>query len=482
MGEQSTLSSFRDPSGTVLVTTNRVLRRVSADALPEALEFIRSPLAVRLKDAGHLVQTTEVPDSEVDHHLTDRSRSLIDSFGPGGSTFEHERIWFQSYVYEWPPEMLHAAGMLTLDLAEKSLESGFGLKDATPYNVLFRGARPVFVDVLSFEKRLVTDFIWLPYGQFVRMFLFPLLIQKHFGVGLDQLFTTRAHGLEPEEVYAQYGWRHRLRPPLLTEVSLPTWLNKRHKPSEQSLYKQRTVSDPEKAAFILRSQLRRLRRALKKAAPARSRRSHWASYMSTLSYSGEEFQSKHNFVEQAVAEIKPKRVFDIGCNTGHFSAIAANSGAQVVGVDIDPVVVGSAWQRASENNLDILPLVVNVARPTPPTGWRNSEYPSFLARASGSFDLVLMLATLHHLLVTERIPLSEVLDLVAELTTDFAIIEYVSKEDPMFRQITRGRDHLHQSFTQDAFEKACLKHFTLVRSQPVKEGLRRLYLLRKRTS
>ena len=479
MGEPATLSSFRDPSGALLLVAGRVLRRVSADALPEALEFIRSPLARTLIDTGHLVATEEVPDSEVNQHLTDRNRTLIDSFGSGGSTFEHERIWFQSYVYEWPPEMLYAAGMLTLDLAEKCLGDGFGLKDATPYNVLFRGARPVFVDLLSFEKRSATDFIWLPYGQFVRMFLFPLLMQKNFGVGLDQLFTTRTHGLEPEEVYAQYGWRHRLRPPLLTEVSLPTWLNRRNKAPEQKLYRQRTVSDPEKAAFILRSQLRRLRRALKKAAPVRSRNSHWASYMNTLSYSDAEFQSKHRFVEQTVAELKPRRVLDIGCNTGHFSAIAASAGAQVVGVDIDPVVVGSAWQRASENNLDILPLVVNMARPTPPTGWRNSEYPSFLARATGAFDLVLMLATLHHLLVTERIPLSEVLQLASELTTDFAVIEYVAKEDPMFRQITHGREHLHQNFTQEAFEQACLKHFTIIRSQPVKEGLRWLYLLRK---
>ena len=47
--------------------------------------------------------------------------------------------------------MLHAAGALTLELAQGALEEGFGLKDATPYNVLFRGSRPVFVDVLSFE-------------------------------------------------------------------------------------------------------------------------------------------------------------------------------------------------------------------------------------------------------------------------------------------------------------------------------------------
>ena len=85
--------------------------------------------------------------------------------------WEHERIPFPSYPYEWPPEMLEAAASLTLDLAEAALEEGFGLKDATPYNVLVRGWQSVFVDVLSFERREPLDVTWLAYGQFVRTFL-----------------------------------------------------------------------------------------------------------------------------------------------------------------------------------------------------------------------------------------------------------------------------------------------------------------------
>ncbi len=479
MGELETLSSFRDPSGTVFFIQGRVLRQVSAGAAPEAQQFLKSPLATRLSGEGKLVKTEEVSSEQFLPYLTERKRALLDLFGPGGTTFEHERIWFPSYVYEWPPEMLYAAGVLTLDIAEASLEYGFGLKDATPYNVLFRGTGPVFVDILSFEKREPGDYIWLPYAQFVRMFLLPLLLQKQSGIGLDQLFTTRAHGLEPEEVYAQFGWASRLRPPLLTEVSLPTWLkNKQSKPGK-NLYRKRTFENVEKAQFILRSQLRRLRRALKKAAPGGSRSSHWASYMNTLSYSDNQFRAKNDFVERAVSETKPQTVLDIGCNTGHFSAIAARAGARVVAVDVDPVVVGSTCRRASEEKLDILPLVVNIARPTPATGWRNAEYSGFLSRATGSFELVLMLATLHHLLVTERIPLDEILLLASELTTKFAIIEYVAREDPMFQQIARGRDELHAGFTRESFETACRRRFSIVNAQPIKDDLRWLYLLRK---
>ena len=79
-------------------------------------------------------------------------------------------------------------------------DDGIGLKDATPYNILFRGPDPVFIDVLSFERRNPGDPTWLPYAQFVRTFLLPLLANKYFGLGLDQILTTRRDGLEPEEV------------------------------------------------------------------------------------------------------------------------------------------------------------------------------------------------------------------------------------------------------------------------------------------
>src|SRR5690349_129632 len=98
---------------------------------------------------------------------------LLNESNPG-MILEHERIPFPSYPYEWAAPMLHAAGRLTLDLAASLAKEGMGLKDATPYNILFRGPQPVFVDLLSIERRDPRDAIWLPYAQFVRMFLSPL--------------------------------------------------------------------------------------------------------------------------------------------------------------------------------------------------------------------------------------------------------------------------------------------------------------------
>jgi hypothetical protein len=124
-------------------------------------------------------------------------------------------------------------------------------------------------------------------------------------------------------------------------------------------------------------------------------------------------------------------------------------------------------------------LVLNLARPTPPTGWRNRECPGFLERAHGGFDAVLLLAVIHHLLVTERIPLAEILALAAELSTGIVIAEYVDPQDSMFRRLTRGREHLHSDLNPQVFENACRAHFEIVRSQAIEGTHRRLYLLRR---
>src|SRR5207245_2509388 len=197
---------------------------------------------------------------------------------------EHDRVWFPSYPYEWPIEMLNAAAQLTAEVAQAVLADGFGLKDATPYNVLFRGPKPVFVDVLSFERRTPGDPTWLPYAQFERMFLLPRLMNERFGVRTGDIFLEHRDGIEPEEVYRHTTWTQRLRPSFLGPVSIPTWLAGRAKKSGPALYQQRRV-DREKAEFILSAQFARLAKRVRKTAGASRAGSEWSSYMQTLSYS-----------------------------------------------------------------------------------------------------------------------------------------------------------------------------------------------------
>ncbi len=469
--------SFRDPGGRLYCLHGRILREVEPSYAAVLEAFLSTPTAREATGRGSLVRSQRVPAAEYPE---------LGSSGFAGEhgLWEHERIAFPSFPYEWPPEMLAAAGSLTLDLAEAALEDGFGLKDATPYNILFRGAQAVFVDVLSFERRDPLDQTWLAYGQFVRTFLLPLAAQRYFGLPVNHLLKGLRDGIEPEMLYQWAGWLRRLTPPLLGLVSLPKWMAGRGDGNAQS-YRTRPAGSPEQARFVLGALLRSCRRHLKALAPDQHKQSVWSGYLDQKSlYSAAQLEEKEGFVKEALDLAmgleRPVRVLDVGANEGRFSLLAARRGAEVVAIDSDAVVTGSTWRLAAAENLNILPLVVDFTRPTPAVGWRNRECASFLDRAAGSFDLVMMLAVAHHILVTERIPLEDLLALADELSREYVLIEFVAPADPMFQRIVRGRDQLYAHFSPAWFEAAALSRFELVRSAKI-DGLHRwLYLFRRR--
>lgn len=465
--------SFRDPAGVVIRQGDRILRLVNAGSARELTELLKTPFALRLLEERKLV-ATETAD------LVHLAAALGREVAPGEVLFEHERVVFPSYAYEWPPEMLHAAGDLTLELALAAIEQGYGLKDATPSNVLFRGPNPVFVDLLSFEKRDPLDGRWVPYAQFIRNFLLPLLANRELGIPLSGMMLAQRDGLEPEQVYAWAGPLDRLRPPFLSLVTLPKWLGGGAR--NPAVYRKKPLPSADQARFVVEGILKGLRRQLSRLTP-KSAESVWTGYLgSTALYDAAQFDQKERFVRQAMALATPSRVLDVGANEGHFSALAASEGASVVAIDSDAVVAGRIWRLARARDLDILPLVVDITRPTPGVGWRNREADSFLDRARGRFDLVLMLAVIHHMLVTERVPLPEILRLAFDLTREYALIEFVGPGDPMFQRIVRGRESLNEGLSAEAFERAAGEHFDVVRAERVQGMERWLYLLRKKTS
>ena len=453
--------SFRDPDGRLSLAGERVLRIVNPTFESHIADFIQSEAFARLLADEMLVSTTSLgrihhKDLPVElQQVAEDFQALLNADGTA-LILEHERIPFPSYPYEWAPEMLYAAGKLTLDLCERLLPVGLGLKDATPYNILFRGPQPVFIDLLSIDRREPRDPTWLPYAQFVRTFIRPLLVNKHFGLGLGEIFGVHRDGLYPSAVTRLCGSWQKVRPPFLSLVTLPILLGKIQRTRNAPIYREQTTGSPEKAAFILGRQFKSLRRKLTALRTRSARSSDWSGYMDEH-HSEVYFAAKREFIERAIAQQRPVMVLDVGCNTGEFSAIAARNGARVVAIDQDPDVVSHVWRRAAAERLDILPLVVDLTRPTPAMGWRNAECPAFLERARGSFDCLLMLAVIHHMLVSERIPLDEILGLAAELTVDLLLIEYIPPDDPMFRLIARGNDYLYEFLTRECFENASKK-------------------------
>lgn len=470
--------SFRDPAGVVLKHRGRILRLIKHQHSEEIQTLIKSPLFSDLVESHSLPKSQCLSQSEFQSLANELPPIPHVDLQKYNSCIEHEAVPFPSYPYEWAPEMLHAAGQFTLDLAEKLLQQNLGLKDASPYNILFCGPNPIFVDILSIERRDSYDPMWLPYAQFVRTFLLPLIAYNECSLSPNQILLHRTDGIETEELHHLLTVRKLCKPGILQLVTLPTLLSRKKKNAFESRIYQKKKVKPELAKFILERMLKGLKRHLQRFVP-KTKSSPWTDYFSVgESYNKEEFGLKSSIMTRLLQNM-PKTVLDIGCNTGFFSILAAKQGASVVAIDSDPVVVGALWREAQHNQYPILPLVVDICRPTPAVGWKNAENLSFLQRAQGSFDAVMMLAVLHHMTITARIPLEDVAHLCAMLTTKHLIIEFVAPDDPQFRKLLRGRDELYKHLTKEFFEKVFQRHFRIENCERIGSTSRWIYHLQR---
>lgn len=440
--------TFRDPSGSVRIEADRVVRSIREGAIIPTLEFIRSEFYLGAVARGDLIASA-----------VERT--------PAGLNLIHPRLEIASYPWEWTPSQWLAAAELTIELGREAIAAGWILKDATPLNILFVGSRPIFVDVLSFERRDPASAIWLAYGQFVRTFLLPLVMHKAMGRPLA-LTMLKRDGYEPKEVYRSLSWRKRLSRAALWPITLPTWLEGKSgatKPKPPA-----GKADPELTRHILNRTLAGLRRQTRRTVSA-SPDSQWLGYQANLThYSALEGQAKHHWIRKTMVSLAPHAVLDLGANTGEYSALAAACGARVVAIERDAAAAEQLFRMSRQSGLTIQTIQADIARPTPAVGWNNKESVGLLQRLNGNFDLVMMLAMIHHLILMEQIPLAEIVALCYRLTRRYLILEWVPATDPMYQSLMRGRDDLYGKLTIDDLFAACAGYFDLTTQETLGNG------------
>ena len=134
---------------------------------------------------------------------------------------------------------------------------------------------------------------------------------------------------------------------------------------------------------------------------------HWAEYATTTSYSEAATASKATLVREMLDAVGGRSVWDLGANTGVYSTIATEAGYRVIAWDSDAGSVEAHWRRVrGADGPDILPLIGDLANPSPSIGWALEERASFLDRANA--DALLALALVHHLAIGNNVPLPAV--------------------------------------------------------------------------
>lgn len=354
--------------------------------------------------------------------------------GDWAGFLHHERIPLVTYPFEWPFGMLKRAAQLHLQLLQRLLAENLTLKDGTAYNVQFRGVEPVFIDVASIEE-LDAAKPWAGYRQFCQTMLFPLMVQAYKQVPFHPWLRGRLDGITPTECSQLMSFRDLFRRGVWSHVKLHSWL-------ESSMATSRASSSAPATSFnreMLAANFRGLSRVID-GLEWKAGRSEWSEYEVTHTYSTEDRQRKEQFVRGHLARQRRSQVWDLGCNTGTFSRIAAEHSDLVVAMDADHLSIERLFRSLQAtpavDSQRILPLVWNVADQIGGLGWRGRERTSLQQR--GNPDVVMCLALIHHWVISCGIPMTEVLEWLAGLGAEL-IIEFVSPDDVMAAGLLQRR-------------------------------------------
>jgi hypothetical protein len=451
-------SSFRDPDGFIFSYNGKLYRCINFSYQQNYEHLIQSGLYDKLVENELLIPHKEVQIPNIE--------TTINYY----KILEPEVIPFISYPYEWSFSQLKDAALVTLQIQKMALQYGMCLKDASAYNIQFRHGKPILIDILSFEK-YQEDKPWVAYKQFCEHFLAPLALMAYKDIRLNQLLKIYIDGIPLNLATKLLPFRSWLRLSLLLHIHL-------HARSQKYLLNKNINVD--KRTFSKKSLLSlidSLESAISKL-KWEPEKTEWSEYYKDTNYSQEAMFHKKKLVDDYIEEVKPNTVWDLGANIGIFSRIASNKGIYTVSFDSDPSVVEKSYlQVKNYKERNILPLCVDLTNPSPSIGWSNKERLSLIER--GPCDLALMLGLIHHIAISNNVPLVQIADFLSQICR-YLIIEFVPKDDSQVQRLLRFRKDIFQDYDEKNFEKAFLNYFSILKREKIVDSKRTIYLMKNK--
>lgn len=452
-------SSFRDPSGFLFRRDGVLYRQVNKRYAEDFALLVSSGLYDRLVKSGLLVSHQEV-------HIKPEQPDQADR------VLEPQVVPFISYPYEWSFSEYKDAALATLKIQKRALKSGMSLKDASAYNIQFVDGRPLLIDTLSFET-YHEGAPWVAYRQFCQHFLAPLALMAYRDVRLGQWMRVYIDGIPLDLASSLLPARTRLNFGLLTHIHL-------HAQAQRS-FADKAVGQPGKVTGMSRQAMVGLIESLEAAIKRlewKPAGTEWGNYYDITNYSDAAFEQKKEIISAWVEKLQPACVWDLGANNGFFSRLASEKGITTVAFDIDPAAVEINYRQikaGKEKNL--LPLVLDLTNPSPDLGWNLGERDSLLGR--GPAGMVMSLALIHHLAISNNVPLERVAGFMAGLGK-WLVIEFVPKADSQVKKLLQSREDIFPDYTRDGFEKAFGRYYTIRETVSIAESERLLYLMESR--
>lgn len=392
--------------------------------------------------AGRIVATTELVDSE---------RQSLPGIATCAGVLRHDRIPFITYPYEWCFSMLREAALLHLEILREALPAGIILKDSSPYNVQYLGTQPVFIDLGSFVRHPAGE-PWFGYRQFCEMMLFPLQLQALRQIDIQPILRVKLDGISARDFLRPLSWRDLFRRGVFVHGWLQSLLERQAGSQADTLGTLKSSGFDRSLILNNLSGLTRIVERLRWTPDL----TQWTNYRHALPHVVRDVQLKSEFVDRICSAAPRTLVWDLGCNDGHFSRIAAAHAKTVLALDQDHGCVERLYHELRAGTIrNVIPLCMDLLNPSPAIGWRGRERVRLESR--GRPDLVLCLGLIHHLVIGGNIPLPEVVDWLSSLQAE-VILEFPSKRDPMVAALLRNKRDQYQDYSLPALEAALTNH------------------------
>ncbi len=455
-------SSFRDPAGFLFRKDGVLFRQVNENFAEDYDTCLKSGLFDALIGEEYLIAHKEVGEPGI---AAGKYRVL-----------EPEEIPYVSYPYEWSFSQLKDAALLTLRIQSLALERGMILKDASAYNVQFRGGKPVFIDTLSF-RRYVEGEPWIAYRQFCQHFLAPLVLMARCDLRL-RLLTSRymdgvpldlASGILPTSTYLSYS--------IFAHIHMHAKSQVRYQDAAGRGGQAKAVATLSKS--LLSALVASLTRAVEKL-PEKDVQTEWGDYYQDTNYSDDAMSEKEKIVAKLAEKYLSgeKLVHDLGANTGRFSHIVSRHAQTVVAHDIDEMAVERHYRGLkTSKSTNVLPLILDLSNPTASIGWDLQERSSFHERANGSSAVAL--AIIHHLCISNNVPLMKLAEFFSGIFNKL-IIEFVPKDDSQVQRLLATREDIFDEYDQANFERIFSKYFDIQERCSVSGSSRVVFAMTKR--
>lgn len=449
--------SFRDSSGFIFTFEEEIYLAIAPSYFENFSLFTNSGLYKFLS-----LQKSIVKHSETEKFLPEEYSSY--------KIIKPEQIPFISYPYEWSFSQLKNAALLTLAIQKEALKHGMTLKDASAYNIQFIGASPIFIDTLSFEK-YEDGKPWIAYRQFCQHFLAPLALMAFKSESLSKLSQIFLDGIPLELTSTLLTKRSYLNSGIASHIHI-------HSKIQQKITKQKKSG---KKILLTKKQLLNIVEHLIDTVSSlrlKTNKSHWNKYALENAYAVKAKEAKSKIISNWLHSIKPKTIFDFGCNTGDYALLASKFSDSIIAMDSDHQCIESFYNLlANSQTKNILPLVVDMANPTPAIGWANEERKTISQR--GKADTLLALAFIHHLRISNNVPFSLIAKYFSELTQNL-IIEFIPKDDSRVKQMLADREDVFADYTQENFISAFEKYFLIKEHYSLPESGRMFFLMTKK--